>query len=149
MRGKDRDLAAVADGQRITPAHAGKSCGCGRIPQGRADHPRACGEKTPVRFYENGVPGSPPRMRGKGVKARYERVAVGITPAYAGKRALSVWRSAFTRDHPRVCGEKLLDEQSKPIGKGSPPRMRGKGHLRLLHLAVSGITPAYAGKSLE
>ena len=147
MRGKDRDLAAVADGQRITPAHAGKSCGCGRIPQGRADHPRACGEKTPVRFYENGVPGSPPRMRGKGVKARYERVAVGITPAHAGKSQFPGPSPALPRDHPRACGEKTFKTYELDVSRGSPPRMRGKVLPPPLAALHRGITPAYAGKS--
>ena len=146
MRGKDRDLAAVADGQRITPAHAGKSCGCGRIPQGRADHPRACGEKTPVRFYENGVPGSPPRMRGKGVKARYERVAVGITPAHAGKSQFPGPSPALPRDHPRVCGEKYFRPRWLPCTVGSPPRMRGKVIAAAEGARTRRITPVYAGK---
>ena len=146
MRGKDRDLAAVADGQRITPAHAGKSCGCGRIPQGRADHPRACGEKTPVRFYENGVPGSPPRMRGKGVKARYERVAVGITPAHAGKRRRSPSTPRRWKDHPRACGEKDLSEAGADELGGSPPRMRGKVNFPAQVRPFHGITPAHAEK---
>ena len=45
-------------------------------------------------------------MRGKVVDYRAEYTAVGITPAYAGKRR-SDWiiRSIYW-DHPRVCGEK-------------------------------------------
>ena len=46
-------------------------------------------------------------MRGKGVKARYERVAVGITPAYAGKSILFTPLLKIHEDHPRICGEKI------------------------------------------
>ena len=52
------------------------------------------------------------------------------------------------RDHPRICGEKgdlipiYLDEV------GSPPHMRGKVFKNFHHDSDSGITPAYAGKSL-
>ena len=31
---------------------------------------------------------------------------------------------------------------------GSPPPMRGKGKLALIHADPDGITPAYAGKSV-
>ena len=66
MRGKASGPSERRACVRITPAYAGKRL-LGRLPgMGGPDHPRACGEKTPVRFYENGVPGSPPRMRGKG-----------------------------------------------------------------------------------
>ena len=30
---------------------------------------------------------------------------------------------------------------------GSPPHMRGKGHEKEIRIHVTGITPAYAGKS--
>ena len=135
-------------GGRITPAHAGKRL-LGRLPgMGGPDHPRACGEKTPVRFYENGVPGSPPRMRGKGVKARYERVAVGITPAHAGKRRRSPSTPRRWKDHPRACGEKSISRPKSGPSTGSPPRMRRKDVQNLRAGRVPGITPAYAGKSL-
>ena len=85
MRGKDMDTLQTVHDARITPAYAGKSCWCaGRSAVG-GDHPRVCGEKGQLVFDAIQREGSPPRMRGKGVKARYERVAVGITPAYAGK----------------------------------------------------------------
>ena len=33
----------------------------------------------------------------------------------------------FTRDHPRLCGEKTLDILNVYVNGGSPPPMRGKG----------------------
>ena len=52
----------------------------------------------------------------------------------------------MTRDHPRVCGEKI----PSPIGckstTGSPPRMRGKEVADVVDGKGQGITPAYAGK---
>ena len=147
MRGKVAAVDAYHKGGRITPAHAGKRL-LGRLPgMGGPDHPRACGEKTPVRFYENGVPGSPPRMRGKGVKARYERVAVGITPAHAGKRRRSPSTPRRWKDHPRACGEKSISRPKSGPSTGSPPRMRRKDVQNLRAGRVPGITPAYAGKS--
>ena len=86
-------------------------------------------------------------MRGKGISlndwAGFER----ITPAYAGKRCKAPLRSLYTRDHPRVCGEKKPVEFDLRHVKGSPPRMQGKVLLRILRVSGMGITPAYAGKS--
>ena len=71
----------------------------------------------------------------------------GITPAHAGKRTTCVRRSQFSRDHPRVCGEKLIVAVRLLSVAGSPPRMRGKGNFHVVTHTKVGITPAYAGKS--
>ena len=67
-------------------------------------------------------------MRGKGASWKCLLDCKGITPAYAGKRAVQVNRETIDEDHPRLCGEKYL--------------------FRQFLSAVPGITPAYAGKSL-
>ena len=51
-------------------------------------------------------------------------------------------------DHPRVCGEKRNSGKIIEFRKGSPPRMRGKVLSFANSPTSSGITPAYAGKSL-
>ena len=71
-------------------------------------------------------PGSPPRMRGKVFVNFYGRPPVGITPAYAGKRASRCSFGMDSRDHPRVCGEKNMFRKLESKREGSPPRMRGK-----------------------
>ena len=53
---------------------------------------------------------------------------------------------AYKEDHPRVCGEKTFVLEIKSYRVGSPPRMRGKGKIDGLLIALLGITPAYAGK---
>ena len=89
-------------------------------------------------------------MRGKGIATPVQGSISGITPAYAGKRRS--WRFAGivlwdhprvcgeklldrywigtglsdTKDHPRVCGEKTVLDLSRLVEQGSPPRMRGK-----------------------
>ncbi len=65
-------------------------------------------------------------MRGKGKKGTIFKKHIGITPAYAGKRA----------DGYVVANDV----------EGSPPPMRGKGRFDFGILAGEGITPAYAGK---
>ena len=89
----------------------------------------------------------PPRMRGKGLNPpRYSGIC-RITPAYAGKRSPSCRKLKTSRDHPRICGEKLLQVVRLYAAVGSPPHMRGKVLPNAVQLKKSGITPAYAGKS--
>ena len=146
MRGKAGVHLCLRRLDRITPAHAGKSCGCGRIPQGRADHPRACGEKTPWQTSRHGRARSPPRMRGKVLPPPLAALHRGITPAYAGKSYCSRRRGSDPQDHPRVCGEKHTAQRAIGYAGGSPPRMRGKGPLEIGTECAVRITPAYAGK---
>lgn len=47
---------------------------------------------------------------------------------------------------PRVCGEKAQTDRPNYARVGSPPRMRGKGHLTLAVSHMHRINPAYAGK---
>ena len=51
------------------------------------------------------------------------------------------------KDHPRVCGEKMLIKGKRGYDMGSPPRMRGKVNFPAQVRPLNGITPAYAGKS--
>ena len=148
MRGKVHTSHQRTRQAGITPAYAGKSGPCpDRVPPA-GDHPRVCGEKSQSTSASPRALGSPPRMRGKGVKQSNSRIRMGITPAYAGKRG---WKNCIEKplgDHPRVCGEKKANLQNTAQRIGSPPRMRGKAVVILLCVATFRITPAYAGKSL-
>ena len=46
-------------------------------------------------------------MRGKVVQVNATLFGEGITPAYAGKSRGSDNMEAVSKDHPRVCGEKM------------------------------------------
>ena len=86
-------------------------------------------------------------MRGK-VTGVFQHVQfIGITPAYAGKSHLYGIITVEVRDHPRLCGEKQIWEINADHILGSPPPMRGKGIVSAFTTLVTGITPAYAGKS--
>ena len=168
MRGKDPPAAAMQGCPGITPACAGKSmvrrsdsrrsqgspprmrgkAWCADLTAGAPrDHPRVCGEKFP-RLRDRSHPGgSPPRMRGKAERHDFKRPRKGITPAYAGKRQAGKGVQAVHRDHPRVCGEKDLENPEQAPMEGSPPRMRGKDVFSSMWRRYRGITPAYAGKS--
>ena len=147
MRGKARLSGSCRVRVRITPAYAGKSfkITCYNVPN--KDHPRLCGEKeADVQFLRHSL-GSPPPMRGKGQKDRWEKVPRRITPAYAGKRWFALSSNCPCQDHPRLCGEKMPAGSVYSIVRGSPPPMRGKAGKSIDKRHKSRITPAYAGKS--
>ncbi len=146
MRGKVivRSRNAVQIG--ITPAYAGKSARILKRRTEKRDHPRVCGEKLKFGTNVTKNPGSPPRVRGKGIVHVFVPEKLGITPAYAGKS--QPWRSYSQRrwDHPRVCGEKRPAVDGKRPLRGSPPHVRGKVKDPVPVSALVGITPACAGK---
>ena len=72
--------------------------------------------------------------------------ALGITPAYAGKRETAQIRGMMYEDHPRIRGEKRVPSRILSISAGSPPHTRGKGISPTFWSDPKGITPAYAGK---
>ena len=130
----------------ITPACAGTSTLPLALPARRCDHPRVCGEKQAAHSTWSAAPGSPPRVRGKGCGFSGFFDLLGITPACAGKSMYRTTETPWSRDHPRVCGEKRQQHYILWSLSGSPPRMRGKVLLRSGPDAWGRITPAYAGK---
>ena len=85
-------------------------------------------------------------MRGKGHIRAIDTVVEGITPAYAGKRPVTLNHIFKLEDHPRLCGEKISKIKLVPPLLGSPPPMRGKALAAFPFMIICGITPAYAGK---
>ena len=129
VRGKVLLKARAAARRGITPACAGK-----RIHYSIQHH---C------------ALGSPPRVRGKEKQDDDPPSASGITPACAGKSTLRKTAGSTYRDHPRVCGEKAAERAEVGKGRGSPPRVRGKGSFVHPSRAATRITPACAGKRLK
>ena len=107
VRGKAVLRVALCIGVGITPACAGKSEKQVPFLPPYQDHPRVCGEKVKNGFDGVYQKGSPPRMRGKGSGTGGFQSLQGITPAYSGKRDRPRSGPGTTRDHPRVCGEKV------------------------------------------
>ena len=127
MRGKVPQFANLGEQPGITPAYAGKRLFWPLSGFQFKDHPRVCGEKTGMSPYGMQKTGSPPRMRGKVPERRRRTTEPGITPAYAGKSSPYSPAQKNLKDHPRVCGEKMLTGNTTDEETGSPPRMRGKG----------------------
>ena len=85
MRGKRERANEQTQKGRITPACAGKTEKKLEAEELNRDHPRVCGENQAWILLEDLRRGSPPRVRGKLVKAGVSRVELRITPACAGK----------------------------------------------------------------
>ena len=147
MRGKEVKTLLNFNRVGITPACAGKRCAVPRLRFAVRDYPRVCGEKAILYTREAALTGSPPRMRGKAFHRFWHHRGQGITPAYAGKRPTQRHGRRYSRDHPRVCGEKNGICRAKVPHLGSPPRMRGKVFVIFPVQTGKGIIPAYAGKS--
>ena len=146
VRGKGRIWHGRLDGSRITPACAGKSGSIGAESENRRDHPRMCGEKFAHVVDSIRPAGSPPHVRGKGPALVLAIVEFGITPACAGKRKNLDVRTGRKKDHPRMCGEKILHNLFVIGSGGSPPHVRGKGSRPTMSSRPVWITPACAGK---
>ena len=147
MRGKVQLRNGKQTSRGITPAYAGKRWTVAGTVAARWDHPRVCGEKASLMLASDAELGSPPRMRGKVREIKTGKSRRGITPAYAGKRHGEAQKQNYSKDHPRVCGEKLDAKLAPRLMMGSPPRMRGKALKTSWDRTTAGITPAYAGKS--
>ena len=88
-------------------------------------------------------------MRGKESFEEHGFVIGGITPACAGKSRATAAQQRAGRDHPRVCGEKLIASKRETLCTGSPPRVRGKAFIAEIRTRAVRITPACAGKRTD
>ena len=75
-------------------------------------------------------------------------MALGITPAGAGKTVIAFSNKRTVKDHPRRCGENGTIERYGSAGAGSPPQVRGKLFALARTMQPLGITPAGAGKTI-
>ena len=74
-------------------------------------------------------------------------VLLGIIPACAGNTWSDTWPAPIPRDHPRVCGEHVLNIDDATVTQGSSPRVRGTRVPQPTSLAMAGIIPACAGNT--
>ncbi len=146
MRGTRRAsrIPHMQDG--IIPAHAGNTEFRHTTWLKSRDHPRACGEHPRLSHRRLLGRGSSPRMRGTqnvylvssvfagiipahaGNTPRDRRRSggdTGIIPAHAGNTIKHLRRNHNLRDHPRACGEHIVDSRYRSGLPGSSPRMRG------------------------
>ena len=147
MRGKLTPFTCTFTFARITPADAGKTYSQFPLFVSVKDHPRGCGENLLLMTVGTNTVGSPPRMRGKQCKRPKNAENYRITPADAGKTYFTAIHRHLSGDHPRGCGENCFGIGGLIVGRGSPPRMRGKPRHCMYMLTGFRITPADAGKT--
>ena len=88
----------------------------------------------------------PPLARGRANAPWVSAVNTGITPARAGKRGLGTRKLPYPRNYPRSRGEESPFLEASLAYSELPPLARGRGFIQAMRFAVSGITPARAGK---
>ena len=169
-RGTRLRLYSVAGGRRITPAYTGNTRP-GRLTKLRlGDHPRIHGEHYLLCRVAATAMGSPPHTRGTPGFIRTIPHRLRITPAYTGNtitdfddiermtgspphtRGTPSRNSCHCRqrrDHPRIHGEHNKEDGTTSEGLGSPPHTRGTLVRHPSLIALSRITPAYTGNTIE
>ena len=141
-RGKVHVLCLKGGNVGITPAWAGKSEVSKYAAKPGEDHPRVGGEKIIWASVSIAALESPPHGRGKAAAFDDNGYVNRITPAWAGKRGISICTILAVRDHPRMGGEKLTLIFLVFFAVGSPPHGRGKVTAFILAYVAVGITPA-------
>ena len=146
-RGKLVNEVRHPSGDRLIPAHAGKTRRAPSIPRPQRAHPRSRGENQCIRYFGVSEQGSSPLTRGKRVEAELLRLLEGLIPAHAGKTPHRSRGSAKPRAHPRSRGENVYQAVKSSGMRGSSPLTRGKRTARIPSTARAGLIPAHAGKT--
>ena len=86
-------------------------------------------------------------MRGALAPADLDPDVFGIIPADAGITTIRAANANYDRDHPRGCGEHMVDVLSSMFNQGSSPRMRGARTGLSPDALQARIIPADAGST--
>ncbi len=144
VRGTGFISALLRANLRITPACAGNRT-TKNLEKYAKDHPRVCGEQVEIKRPCGKPRGSPPRVRGTEEPDASKNIENRITPACAGNSSYCRYSRGGGEDHPRVCGEQCWGLRWVERMGGSPPRVRGTGHIAGSRPGNIRITPACAG----
>ncbi len=98
----------------IIPACAGNTVQGWKFRRSKGDHPRVCGEHCVLIGNTDMASGSSPRVRGTPGRRLSSCRQRGIIPACAGNTIESSLPSNIPWDHPRVCGEHLIEYPARP-----------------------------------
>ena len=146
-RGKHVRAEKNADGDRLIPAHAGKTTACSPASSTRRAHPRSRGENVTPSRRRITRSGSSPLTRGKLAHVVLAVGVRGLIPAHAGKTFIWSAPPLKTAAHPRSRGENETAEGIEIEARGSSPLTRGKQRIRPARLRDAGLIPAHAGKT--
>ena len=147
MRGKPGRPSRRRLPKGLIPAYAGKTLANAFGDGTYRAHPRVCGENQGIAQFMPLTWGSSPRMRGKRLGIRTYLTRFRLIPAYAGKTRVNNASTNRVRAHPRVCGENRVFRGVALVVGGSSPRMRGKLPYSSPSSSMTGLIPAYAGKT--
>ena len=146
-RGKPGALPAHCHGIGLIPAWAGKTGWSSHRWGAWSAHPRVGGENPASTLGVSMGAGSSPRGRGKPRERDACFVGLGLIPAWAGKTFAPTPKSIHGEAHPRVGGENEIARAEDVNANGSSPRGRGKPVMSTTDSAVTGLIPAWAGKT--
>ena len=91
--------------------------------------------------------GSSPHVRGARGNMCIILSVIGIIPACAGSTNSPITSHETHGDHPRMCGEHVLDWESQDNPQGSSPHVRGARSPSTRRRGRRGIIPACAGST--
>ena len=146
-RGTPKCCPECVSHRRFIPACAGNARPAYNVPGSMAVHPRMRGERIVGGLPCNLIPGSSPHARGTPPRDDPDRRVARFIPACAGN-ALPVsspsnWRAV----HPRMRGERYLDQMCAIPAAGSSPHARGTRHRQIQRRAHHRFIPACAGNA--
>ena len=134
-------------GERLIPAHAGKTRSTTSATTESAAHPRSRGENR-CRLHSCHAPiGSSPLTRGKLLRSRVGAGRYGLIPAHAGKTLVGERERFGGEAHPRSRGENMTGRCEEETRLGSSPLTRGKRAGGDAALHEVRLIPAHAGKT--
>ena len=110
---------------RFIPAPAGNGSIRARSTRQTTVHPRACGERSRLRFRPCLLSGSSPRLRGTVNDRPFSVYEHRFIPAPAGNGHGVQGHLPQTPVHPRACGERGKRNRFIEWFSGSSPRLRG------------------------
>ncbi len=168
VRGTGSWCGGRSAGCRFSPACAGNGNQDHARLNDNAVQPRVCGERVgsarnrphsygsaprvrgtgPFWGERDRLAGSAPRVRGTATVKRQHAKAGRFSPACAGNGLTPCTMACAVAVQPRVCGERLTDEQRGEVYSGSAPRVRGTGLNGRLKLNDGRFSPACAGNGV-
>ena len=146
-RGKHVACRRPVDGERLIPAHAGKThAALMEGPRGPA-HPRSRGENRSLASRGSCQAGSSPLTRGKRGRLVETVSSRRLIPAHAGKTIDVAPKYSPVLAHPRSRGENIPAWDVKVESTGSSPLTRGKPMPEESYPMEDRLIPAHAGKT--
>ena len=146
-RGKRNSGHNHPHGDRLIPAHAGKTPASQPCCPPSSAHPRSRGENLNAVAGGTADTGSSPLTRGKlGAPHQRERL-FRLIPAHAGKTRVQIGRIMLPPAHPRSRGENSDATETAASLAGSSPLTRGKLRITTPAERRHRLIPAHAGKT--